>query len=432
MKNLNFIILAAGKGTRMKNSLPKVLHKICDNPLISYVIETAESFQHSSIVAITSNENSEVDDYIKLHHKNTKIVHQTERLGTGHAVKIALPEIKNEGITIILYGDTPFISKNTIEKIINKLEKNSKNAVCVLGFEPTNPQGYGRLILDESKKLKGIIEEKEASDEQRKINLCNSGVMGFNNKYIKKLVANIDNKNSKKEYYLTDAIQIARNSNLNVEFELASEFEVMGINSQAERALAEKERQNYLRNKHLENGVILIAPETVFFSENTEIASGVTIHPYCIFKGKIEISDNCEIFAFSYIENAKIKSSVNIGPYARIRPQTTINEGAKIGNFVEVKKSNIGKNSKVNHLSYIGDTEMGDNVNIGAGTITCNYDGKNKYITKIEDNVFVGSNSSLIAPVTLGKNAIIGAGTTLFKDAKSGKITINEMPLKVL
>lgn len=429
MPNLNFIILAAGKGTRMKNNLPKVLHKICDKPLISYILDLTDKFNDKQVTAITSPDVNQVETFVKNHSENIKIIHQTERLGTGHAVLLASKEIKSNGYSVILYGDTPFITVETINQMLEKLERSSNSAICVLGFRAENPTGYGRLIVNKSNQLSQIIEEKEATDQQKQVNLCNSGVMIFDNKHLHELISEITNNNSKQEYYLTDAVEISANKGLDIEYIVTDENEVIGINSQDERADAEKMRQNYLRQKHLEKGVVLIAPETNFFSEETQISSGVVIHPYTIFKGKNNIDENVEIFAFSHIEDTEIKQSVNIGPYARIRPGTILENGARIGNFVEVKKSTIGKNSKVNHLSYIGDAAIGENVNIGAGTITCNYDGINKHKTIIEDNVFVGSNSSLVAPVKLGKNSIIGAGTTLFKDSPSGKITINQMPL---
>lgn len=429
MNNLNFIILAAGKGTRMKNNLPKVLHKICDKPLISYILSLTDKFDNKRVTAITSPEVKQVESFIKKHNIDIKIIHQNERLGTGHAVLLASKEIEKQGYSIILYGDTPFISAETINKMLKKLQENTNSAICVLGFETTNPTGYGRLIVNEANQLSQIVEEKEASETQKKVRLCNSGVMIFDNKHLHELISEIKNNNSKQEYYLTDAIEIASNKGLNTEYVVAGENEVMGVNSQVERADAEKMRQNYLRQKHLENGVILIAPDTNFFSEETQISSGVVIHPYSIFKGKNNIAENVEIFAFSHLEESVIKEGVNIGPYARIRPGAYLESGSRIGNFVEIKKSTIGQNSKINHLSYIGDAEIGENVNIGAGTITCNYDGENKYQTIIENNVFVGSNSSLVAPVKLGENSIIGAGTTLFKDAPNNKITINQMPL---
>jgi len=427
--NVSFIILAAGKGTRMNNDLPKVLHEICGKTLISYVLRGVSEFNSKQVIAITSPDLPEVDHYMSEKYPQTKITHQKERLGTGHAVKLALPALPESGVTIVLYGDTPFISKQTIDEIIKRLKTCD---ICILGFNAANPKGYGRLILNKEGNLVEIIEEKEASEKQKSIKLCNSGVMGFNNKNIGNLIKLIKNNNSKKEYYLTDAVKIARSKNLKAGYVITTEEEVIGVNSQVERASAEIIRQNYLRKKHMENGVILIAPETTFFSEETKISAGAIIHPYCIFKGGVTVAKNTEIFAFSYLEDCSIASDVRIGPYARIRPQSKLQKGSRIGNFVEIKNSVIGDDSKINHLSYIGDSEIGKNVNIGAGTITCNYDGKNKYKTVVAEGAFIGSNSSLVAPVKVGKEAIIGAGTTLFEDAPAGKITINQMPIKNL
>ena len=429
MSEINFIILAAGKGTRMKNGIPKVLHKVCDKTLISYVLDLTAKFKDSKVIAITSPDIPDVDDYIKNSYKNIDIIHQKERLGTGHAVKLATNKMSKKGFSVILYGDTPFISRAVVEKMLSKISGNENAAICVLGFKAHNPTGYGRLIINQQNKLRQIIEEKEASQEQKKLQLCNSGVMILKNEVLPEVISEIKNNNSKQEYYLTDAVEISAKKGFDVEYEITDEVEVIGINSQSERASAEHIRQQFLRNKHLESGVVLISPETNFFSEETEIFAGTVIHPYVIFKGRVKIAEGVEVFAFSHLENCEVKKSVSIGPYARIRPDTVLNENSRIGNFVEVKNSEIGKDSKINHLSYIGDTKMGEGVNIGAGTITCNYDGKEKHQTIIENGVFVGSNSSLVAPVTLGRNSVIGAGTTLFNDAESDKITINKMPL---
>lgn len=421
------IILAAGKGSRMKSGIPKVMHKICGETLIEHVLKTAKSFS-DNIISVISPDMSEVK---KLMEKDSKISFQKERLGTGDAVKIALEQVeKNEGKVVILYGDTPLIKVATVREMLAAID--DKTAICVLGFEAAIPSGYGRLVISGEDTLEKIVEHNEATEQERKINVCNSGVMVFNQKYIHQIIEKIDNNNSKGEYYLTDAIQIAKNMDIKTKVKITKESEVLGINSQKERALAEKARQDELRNYHMDNGVIITAPETVFFSEGTKIAAGTIIEPYVVFKGNVEIKGKCTINSFSQLEDCEVDSDVVIGPYARIRPGTKVSAFAKIGNFVEIKNSIIGENSKVNHLSYIGDTEMGDDVNIGAGTITCNYDGKDKLKTKIEDGAFVGSNSSLVAPVNIGKKSVIGAGTTLFKDAPAEKITINEKNLKFL
>ncbi len=421
------LILGAGKGTRMNNNIPKILHSINGRKLIEFSLKTALEL-NSEIYTIISELSPEISTILNKY--QSKNIIQLERLGTGHAVRLALDYIEESSNIIILYGDTPFIELATINKMLAEIDDNT--AISVLGFVAKNPSGYGRIISNDNNEVDEIVEEKEANASQKLINICNSGVMVFNGKYIKQLISEINNNNSKGEYYLTDAIKIAKSKNLNVKLVITNENEVIGINSQKERADAEKIFQEKLRNKHLNNGVIITDPSNVYFSDEAEIEAGVVIEPFVVFKGKVKIGKNSIINSFSHLEDCEIAESVVIGPYARIRPKTIISENAKIGNFVELKNAKIGKNSKVNHLSYIGDASLGYNVNIGAGTITCNYDGKNKFNTEIGNNVFVGSNSSLIAPIKIGDDAIIGAGTTLFKDAPSQKTTINKKELKFL
>ncbi len=430
-KDIAFLVLAAGKGTRMKNDIGKVMHPIAGITMIEHVLGVTDNFSTKKLIPIISPDMKDTEKLVKTKYPKSKIIFQKERLGTGHAVKICLNELKGfNGIVVALYGDTPFIEPTTVKKIISAMKENV--AVCVLGFETNYPSAYGRLISDSKGNLKEIVEFKEASDKQKKVKLCNSGVMAFNGKHLYKIISSIKNNNSKNEYYLTDAVKIANDFGLTCKYVITDENEVIGVNSQEERAAAEKIMQNKLRKKHLDNGVILIAPETVFFSKETEIAAGVVVEPFVVFKGKVKISSGSEIRSFSHIEDCVIGKKVTVGPYARIRPGTEIGDDARIGNFVEVKKSKIGKGSKVSHLSYIGDTEMGADVNVGAGTITCNYDGKNKFITKIEDGAFIGSNTEIIAPVKIGKKAVIGAGTTVLKDVPANKVMVNEKKTKLI
>ncbi len=415
----------------MKNPLPKVLHKVVGKTLIENVLDTVTKFSPKLLIPILSPDVPEVIDLVKNKYPKSQIIFQKEKLGTGHAVKLTLKKLKGfKGIIIALYGDTPFIEVSTIKKMAATI--NDKTALCVLGFEQNSKNQYGRLVCDVNNRLKAIVEFKEAAPEHKKITLCNSGVMAFNGKYIEKIINKIDNKNSKGEYYLTDAVHITNGMGYECSVITADADEVMGINSQAERAMAEKMIQEKLRQKHLDNGVILTDPASVYFSKETEIAPGVIVEPFVVFKGKVKISEGAEIRSFSHLEDCVVKKNAIIGPYARLRPGADIGDEARIGNFVEVKKSKIGKGSKVNHLSYIGDTEMGVDVNVGAGTITCNYDGYNKFKTKIEDGAFIGSNTEIIAPVKIGKKAVIGAGTTVIKDAPANKITINEKKQKSL
>jgi bifunctional UDP-N-acetylglucosamine pyrophosphorylase/glucosamine-1-phosphate N-acetyltransferase len=429
-KEIAFIILAAGKGTRMKNPLPKVLHKIGGETLISHVIKTAMQFGGAKIIPVLSPDMPEVAGEVLRINSNAKITHQVNQLGTGDAVKSAIPALSgNEDFVVILYGDTPFVEAQTIEKLITAIEANSKSGISLLGFEKSDENQYGRLVVS-GDVVKKIVEFKDASDAEKAIKLCNSGVIAFKGNIIKEVVSKISNNNSKGEFYLTDAIEIAANMGFQCGLITCDEAEVMGINSQIERAEAEKILQNKLRKKHLENGVIIIAPETVFFSNETEIEAGATIHPNVVFLGKNKIASGVEIKSFSHIEGAEIGKNAVIGPFARIRPGSALAEDSHIGNFVEIKNSKIGKGSKANHLSYIGDSEIGTKTNIGAGVITCNYDGKNKHKTIIGDNVFVGSDTILVAPVKVGDNAIIGAATTVLKDVEPNSKIVDEKKRK--
>jgi len=428
--NNGFLILAAGKGTRMKNDTPKVLHKICGKEMLSYVHDLAKSFQPERIGIITSDDAPETVRFVERNYPESEVIKQNERLGTGHAVKVSLGFFNNFlGNVVCLYGDTPFISKKSIEKLNHSLNEDSNVAVSVLGFEPKDPAKYGRLKTNKQNDLVEIVEYNDASEEERKIGFCNSGVVAIRGEHLKSLINEINNNNSKQEYYLTDIVKIAVSKGLICKAVSAEEHEVMGINSQAERSIAENVRQDLLRNKHLENGVVIQAPETVFFSEETILESGVEIEPNVIFSGDVKVGKNTKLRAFSYLEDCIIGEGNIIGPYARIRPDSELHNNVKVGNFVEIKKSTIDENSKINHLSYIGDSNIGKNVNVGAGSITCNYDGKRKFKTNIGDNSFIGSNTVIVAPVNIGKNVITGAGTTILKDLKENTKVVDKKNL---
>ncbi len=425
--NNAFLILAAGKGTRMRNDTPKVMHKICGTEMVSYSIDLAKSCNPERIGVITSDDAPETVKFVKQKYPEIEVINQSERLGTGHAVMISKDFlIGTEGKILCLYGDSPFISKNSINSLIESFKDTNNVAVSVLGFYPEDAAKYGRLKLDAMKNLIEIVEYNDANDVERTIDFCNSGIIAIDSKYFDRLISQLDNKNSKGEYYLTDLVSIAISEGLFCKAVVAEATEVMGVNSQIERAAAEKVRQEFLRNKFMNQGVIINAPETVYFSNESEIESGVEIEPNVIFTGKVKVKKGTLIRSFSYLENCVIGENNVIGPYARIRPDSELQNDVKIGNFVEIKKTDIGSGSKVNHLSYIGDSEIGKNVNIGAGTITCNYDGQNKFKTIFGDNSFIGSNSSIVAPIKIGKNTIIGAGTTVLKDIPDGKRVINK------
>jgi bifunctional UDP-N-acetylglucosamine pyrophosphorylase/glucosamine-1-phosphate N-acetyltransferase len=302
------------------------------------------------------------------------------------------------------------------------LEKLENSAICVLGFHDFEANSYGRLVINEKGNLEKIVEFKDASESERKITLCNSGVMAFDSSKIREILAQIDNKNAASEFYLTDAVAIARKNNLTCDFLETEISEVLGANSRSELAVLEEIFQNKIRAKMMDSGVSLIDPKSVFFSAQTTIENDVIVHPNVVFQGRVEIASGCEIKSFSHIEDAKISSGCVIGPFARLRPQTILDENVKIGNFVEVKKSHLKKGAKVNHLSYVGDSLVGKNSNIGAGTITCNFDGYAKFQTIIGDDVFVGSNSSLVAPLAIGDGAVVAAGSVVTKNGEKDEL----------
>ncbi len=423
-KNLSIIILAAGKGTRMKSSTPKTLHKIASFSMLDLAIINAKSLNPENICIVISREMEKFSQEIKKNHANLNIEFaiQEDRLGTGHGVKIALNNMsKINSNIIILYGDTPLIKVSTLEEMIVKL---NDNQLCVLGFDCFNENKYGRLIT-KGEYLKKIIEFKDASEEERKITLCNSGVIAINHQNSLDLINKIDNNNAAKEYYLTDIVQIMKKDELKTTFIKASEEEVLGVNSKVELARVEKLKQDEMRQKFMENGVTLIDPNTIYFAADTKIENDVIIHPNVVIGPNVEIRKGSEIKSFSHIEGAIIDNGAIIGPFARIRPGSKIGKKSKIGNFVEIKKSEIENDAKISHLSYVGDSKVGKNANIGAGTITCNYDGYNKFKTNIGENVFIGSNSSLIAPVDIEKNAVIGAGSVITKNVQADDLAVS-------
>lgn len=418
-KNTAIIILAAGKGSRMKSSLPKVLHSICGKPMIGHVIDTASYLKPEKIITVLSKGMDAVKGAIE-HVSDVAI--QKEQLGTADAVKPALKKLKGfKGNILILYADTPLIEKATLLAMLDKLDESD---VVVLGFRPDDPAEYGRLIVNEAGELERIIEYKDASPSERKIHLCNSGVIAAKSEVLEKLIEKIGNDNAKGEYYLTDIVELARENKKKCTFAEGNEDEVLGVNNRVQLSEAEYIFQQRLRYAALIEGATLIDPESVYFSHDTRLGKDVTIWPNVTFGSGVWIDDNVEIKSFCHIEGAKIASGASIGPFARIRPDTEIQEDARIGNFVEVKKSTIKKGAKIGHLSYIGDSEVGENANIGAGTVTCNYDGYNKYKTTIGNSVFVGSNSALVAPVKIGDRAFIGAGSTITKDISSDSLAV--------
>jgi bifunctional UDP-N-acetylglucosamine pyrophosphorylase / glucosamine-1-phosphate N-acetyltransferase len=405
------IVLAAGEGTRMKSSLPKVLHQVAGLPLVCHVVKAVQGTGKSDVALVVGRGADKVQAAVEKVADAVTSFEQTERLGTAHAVLAAREAIaRGYDDLLIVFGDTPLIEAQSLQAARSKLEEGSD--VVVIGFRPTSPQGYGRLI-EENGKLVAIVEEKEATEAQKKIGFCNGGLMAVRGAHTLALLDAVDNKNAKGEYYLTDIVGLAHEKGLNVTALEVPVDNVIGINNRAELAEAENIWQNRKRQDMMLAGVTLIAPETVFFSHDTLIEADVIIEPNVFFGPAVHVAAGALIHAFSHIEGANIGEKAEIGPFARLRPGANLGEKSKVGNFCEVKNAEVGKGAKINHLTYIGDATVGASSNIGAGTITCNYDGYNKYKTVIGENAFIGSNSSLVAPVEIGENAYIASGSTI-------------------
>ena len=415
------IILAAGEGTRMRSSLPKVLHKVGGLPMVGHVIHAVKDAGCQKMALVVGNGAEKVSAEAGALGVPMDTFIQTERLGTAHAVLAAKDAIANGQMDVIIgYGDTPLVTTALFQSISDCLAAGAD--VAVLGFETEQPTGYGRLLM-KGDQLMAIREEKDASDEERKVTFCNSGIMGLKGDHALALLEAIGNDNLKGEYYLTDAVEIARERNLDVRAVSGAEEDTLGVNNRAELSEAEEIYQSRRRLQFMLDGVTLRAPDTVHFSFDTEIGRDTIIEPNCFFAPGVKIADGVMIKANSYFEGdlkkglyVEISSGAEIGPYARLRPGADIGEDVKVGNFCEVKNAKVAKGAKINHLTYIGDSELGEGCNIGAGTITCNYDGFSKFKTIIGAGAFVGSNSSLVAPVTISKGAYIGSGSVITKD----------------
>ncbi|MFZ5679000.1 MAG: bifunctional UDP-N-acetylglucosamine diphosphorylase/glucosamine-1-phosphate N-acetyltransferase GlmU [Bradyrhizobiaceae bacterium] len=416
------IVLAAGEGTRMRSSLPKVLHPIAGQPLIAHVLAAAPGGKNDTIAVVVGPDHQAVVDEIKRSRPEAKTFVQRERLGTAHAVLAAREAIAYGADDILVaFGDTPLIDAVTFERLRTALKDGA--ALAVLGFRAADPTGYGRLLVEDGQ-LVAIREQADASEAERAVTLCNAGVMAFAGSTAPKILDRIGNGNSKGEYYLTDAVTIVRELGLCAAVIETGEDEVRGINTKAQLAEAEQVMQQRLRRAALDAGVTLIAPETVFLSADTTFGKDVTIEPFVVIGPGVAIDDGAVIHSFSNIVGARVGKGASVGPYARLRPGTVLGEGVRIGNFVETKAADLEAGVKVNHLTYIGDTHIGQNANIGAGTITCNYDGFDKHRTEIGAGAFVGSNSSLVAPVKIGAGAFIGSGSVITKDVPDDSLAI--------
>ncbi len=421
------VILAAGKGTRMKSALPKVLHKVAGRSMLGHVLAQAESVPAADIAVVIGPGQDEVRTEVTRLSPAAKVFVQESQSGTADAVLAARPALQeHNGDVIVLYADTPLIEATTLASLRAALDGGA--GVAVLGFEAKDSTGYGRLITVNENTLLAIREHKDASPEERKITLCNSGVLAFRLPDLLGVLNRIGNGNAKGEYYLTDAVEIARADGVRAAVVRTPEDEVLGVNSRGQLAIAERIWQDRAREAAMENGATLTAPETVFFSYDTVIGRDVVIEPHVVFGPGVTIADGAEIKAFCHFEGASIGANARIGPYARLRPGATLGRDVHIGNFVEVKNVAVGAGAKANHLSYLGDGSVGAGANIGAGTIFCNYDGFFKHKTEIGEGAFIGSNSSLVAPIKIGDGAYVGSGSVITKDVAPGALAIERSP----
>jgi bifunctional UDP-N-acetylglucosamine pyrophosphorylase/glucosamine-1-phosphate N-acetyltransferase len=416
------IVLAAGEGTRMRSSLPKVLHTVGGRSLLANVLEAAPNGKNDTIAVVVGPDHQAVIDEIKRVRPAASIFVQRERKGTAHAVLAAREAIaKGADDVLVVFGDTPLVTGRTFDRLRDALKGGP--ALAVLGFRAADPTGYGRLIVEDNR-LVAIREQPEASEAERKVNLCNAGMMAFAGNSMLKILDLIGSANSKGEYYLTDAVGIARDLGLHATVIETDEDEVRGINTKAQLAEAEAVLQRRLRKAALEAGVTILAPETVFLSSDTTFGRDVTIEQFVVIGPGVSIADGAVVHAFSHVVQSSIGKNVSIGPYARIRPGTSLGEGVRIGNFVETKAAVLESGVKVNHLSYVGDAFVGENANIGAGTIMCNYDGFDKHRTEVGAGAFVGSNSSLVAPVKIGPGSYIGSGSVITREVPEDTLAV--------
>ncbi len=429
MSDLAIVVLAAGMGTRMKSAQPKVMHKIAGRSMLAHVLQAGKALNAARAVVVHGPDMVQVQKEARSVMPHCAFAEQRDRKGTGHAVSMAGEALAGfEGAVLTLWGDAPLVKPETLKALAARLDATHKMAV--LAFEAENAFGYGRLITN-GKNLLDIREELDASLAERKITLCNSGYIAIDNDLLWQLIPKLSNENAKGEYYLTDLVKLANQAKTKVAYLVCPEAEVAGVNDRVQLAALERQFQREARRAAMLGGVTLIDPETVYFSADTKLGEDVVIEPNVVFGPGVSIGDNVEILAFSHIEGATIAKGARIGPYARLRPGAEIGEDAHIGNFVEVKKAIIGKGAKANHLSYIGDARVGAKTNIGAGTITCNYDGYEKHLTDIGENVFVGSNTAMVAPVKIGNGASIAAGSVITRDVPADALAMTRPDLDV-
>lgn len=423
--SLALIVLAAGLGSRMKSDLPKVLHPLAGAPLLAHALRAGAALEPERVVVVTGHGAEAVAAATRTLDPEAALVHQAEQLGTAHAVLQAEPALAGfAGDALVLYGDTPFVRPETLEAM---RAARQTHAVVVLGFRAADPGRYGRLVMD-GDILERIVEFKDATPDEQAITLCNSGVVCADALSLFRFAHSVGNDNASGEYYLTDIVAIARQQGLSVGVVVCDESETLGINTRAELAGAEAAFQTRARAEALETGVTLIAPETIHFALDTHIGRDAVVGPNVVFGPGVTVETGAEIRAFCHLEGCHVSRGAVIGPFARLRPGTEVAEDARIGNFVEIKNAVLGEGAKVNHLSYIGDAEVGEGANIGAGTVTCNYDGVMKHRTVIGAGAFIGSDTMLVAPVTVGAQAMTGSGSVITDDVPAGALALGRAP----
>lgn len=430
MSETMVIVLAAGLGTRMKSSMPKALHRAAGRSLIGHVLTAVAELAPGKVVVVSGPDEEEVIVEARRFHPEAITVVQAERKGTGHAAMMAQPVVAAfYGKVLVLFADCPNVKSQALVKLLDKVTPDSP--LAVLGFRAADPLGYGRFIQNDKGSLIDIREELDASAEERRIDLCNSGIMAMEAALFRELVPRLKNDNAKGEFYLTDLVPLAVKAGKRVAHSVCPEAEVAGINTRSQLAAIESEMQKSLRLAAMDNGATLVSPESVFLSADTRIGRDVIIEPHVILGPGVTIEDDCTIRSFCHIEGAHVRKGAIVGPFTRLRPGAEIGENTHLGNFVEIKNAKVETGAKINHLAYVGDARVGAKANIGAGTITCNYDGVLKHFTDIGAGAFVGSNTSLVAPVKIGDGAYVGSGSVVDRDVEADSLALERSPLVV-
>ena len=417
------VILAAGQGTRMRSDMHKVLHPIAGRPMLLHLLDRVDELGAQKRVVVVGKGRDQVE--VALEGRDVAVAHQAQQKGTAHAVQQAAEALDGyDGAVLILYADTPFVEAETLRKMLDRLNGDDGPGVVVMASRPADPKAYGRIILGQGDRIAKMVEYRDATEEERAVRLCNSGMMALRSSDLFRWLDKVGNDNAAQEFYLPDVVNIAAAEGREAVVIEGDPYETAGVNSRAELAHLELEWQRRRREQALEEGATLIDPESVWFAYDTKLGRDVTVEPHVVFGAGVEVADGAYIKAFSHIEGAVIGARASVGPFARIRPGTRLGPGSRVGNFVELKKALVGRGAKVNHLSYVGDSIVGEDANIGAGTITCNYDGFDKHETVIGDGAFIGSNSALVAPVTIGEGAVVGAGSVITEDVEPHSLAV--------